>query len=102
MPATAIIPFIFMLALHSLQLPLELVPKQQDIEDGSGPAVMQVGDPLQPTNGPMYAELVRGVINNKVKVFFVDAVSGPIQYYYYHVESSGNMSITTVCTMGRG
>ena len=96
MPVAAIIPFIFMLALQ--ELPLELVPKQQDVVDGYGPALMQAGDPLNPEYGPLYAELVDGVINNEVKIFFVDTTSDPVQYYYYHVESSGNLFITKVRT----
>ena len=97
MPVAAIIPFVFMLALQEHR-PLELVPKQQDIVDGYGPALIQWGDPLMPEHGPLYAELVDGVINNKVKVFYIDTTSDPVEYYYYRVEPSGNMSITIVST----
>ena len=90
-----IIPFILMLMTIK---PIKLVPEQQDIIDGYGPAMVTIGEPTEATVGPMYAELVDGSINNKVKVYFVVTSSETIEKYYYQVKPSNETIIVTkVC-----
>ena len=86
-----IVPFILMLTKS-----IELIPKQyvQGNADHRR-AIITKGEPTEAEIGPMYAELVGGSINNKVKVYFL--VSS--EKYYYQVESSNesNIVVTKVC-----
>ena len=87
-----IIPFVLM--LEYTFLPLSLVPIKVSIDNVENrSALIRSGSPTDASNGPMYAELVDGAINNKIKVFFKDY----IQRYYYSVEmDEETLSITTV------
>ena len=77
---------------------IELIPEEPDITDGYGPALVTKGKPAESTNGPMYAELVDGSINNKVRVYFLVLSTETVEKYYYQVESSNETIIVTkVC-----
>ena len=89
MPAVPIIPFVLMLTV----IPLPLVPIK--VFDGveNGTALVENGDPEDASNGPMYAELADGAINDEVKVFFKNYT----QRHYYRVQMENEtLSITTV------
>ena len=90
MPAVPIIPFVLMLTV--VPLPLVPIKPSGDVEN-NGAALVENGDPEDARNGPMYAELVDGAINDDVKVFFKNYT----QRYYYRVEEDNEtLSITTV------
>ena len=93
MPAVPIIPFVLMLTV--VPLPLVPVKPSGDVEN-NGTALVENGDPEDASNGPMYAELVDGAINDDVKVFFKNYT----QRYYYRVQAENEtLSITTVSTL---
>lgn len=95
MPAIIpVIPFVLMLTV----LPLPLVHKLARNSENHRLALVTTGLPTDPSNGPMYAELTDGTINNRVKVFFKDYTTT----YYYRVETDtayGTLSLTTVSTL---
>ena len=89
-----IIPFILMLTRL-----IELVPEEPNItDDGYKAASLTKGKPTEATIGPMYAELVDGSINNKVKVHFLIFIDKTVEKYYYQVEPSNEtITVTKVC-----
>ena len=86
MPAIPVIPFVLMLTV----VPLPLVPKRSDNLES---ALVKSGRPTDATNGPMYAELADGTINNKIKVFFKDYT---LRYYYRLQTDNKTLSVTMV------